>query len=402
MHRPYRLAYLVSHPIQYQAPLLRYLSASPEIDLTVYFLSNHSVLGYKDAGFGVDVQWDVDLLDGYKHVFLPCLGRQDHLSFWRPLTHGLWSRLRAGRFDALWVHGYAHQANLRAIAIARLLGMKVLLRGESHLGSGSRSKAQVWIKQRTYPWFFKAPNAFLAIGTLNTLYYRHYGVPADRIFPMPYTVDNDFFLRRSEEASPLREALRAELGFEPGRPVILYASKFQPRKRAADLLDAYIRLSPDGRQEPRPYLLFVGDGEERPLLESRVRSLGWSSVKFLGFRNQTELPRYYDLCDIFALPSEYEPWGLVVNEVMNAGKAVIVSDQVGAGPDLVKEGESGYIVRVKDVEALAGRLRSLVDDPTLCRRMGEESRRRIAAWGFEADRRGLLDALASVVKPHAA
>jgi glycosyltransferase involved in cell wall biosynthesis len=80
-------------------------------------------------------------------------------------------------------------------------------------------------------------------------------------------------------------------------------------------------------------------------------------VLFLGFRNQTELPAYYDLCDIFVLPSTFETWGLVVNEAMNAAKPVIVSDLVGAGIDLVKTGENGDIFHVRDVGGLAAKIR---------------------------------------------
>ena len=64
-------------------------------------------------------------------------------------------------------------------------------------------------------------------------------------------------------------------------------------------------------------------------------------VRFLGFRNQSEMPAFYDLCDLFVLPSHFEPWGLVINEAMNAGKPVIVSDCVGAAPDLVQTGRNG-------------------------------------------------------------
>jgi glycosyltransferase involved in cell wall biosynthesis len=101
----------------------------------------------------------------------------------------------------------------------------------------------------------------LAIGSLNRDFYLHYGVPANRIFLMPYSVDNDFFQRRCELASQTRNQLRAELKLSPERPVILYASKMTPRKRARDLLEAYVRLSPDAKTEPKPYLLFIGDGE---------------------------------------------------------------------------------------------------------------------------------------------
>ena len=397
MTRLYRLAYLVSHPIQYQAPLLRYLAGKPDIHLTVFFLSDHSVWEHHDSGFGVEFQWDVPLLDGYKHVFLAAPGKKDQPSFWRPLVYGLGRHLRENHFDSLWIHGYAHQASLRVTTVAKRLGMKVLLRGESHLRIQHPSPVKAWFKERALPRLFSCIDGFLAIGSLNQEYYLHYGVPENKIFMMPYAVDNHFFQKSADRARPRRELLRAELGLNPGHPIILFASKLQRRKRPADLLEAYARLSPNGVQEPHPYLLFVGDGETRPELEARVRRFGWSSVRFLGFINQTELSRFYDLCDIFVLPSEDEPWGLVVNEVMNAGKPVIVSDQVGAGPDLVEEGKNGFIVPVGEVSALAERLRMLTTNPDRAQEMGQESLSLISRWDFEADYHGLMQAVKSLV-----
>ena len=397
MPRPYRVAYLVSHPIQYQAPLLRKIAALPEVDLTVFFMSDLSVRGYWDPGFGIHLKWDVPLLDGYRYEFLPAVGPRDRLSFWRPLSYRLRHFLRHGRFDVLWVHGYWHNVTLRAILWAKSLGMKVLLRGESHLMSETPSPVKRQLKKAVLPGLFRLIDGFLAIGTLNREYYVHYGVPDRKIFMMPYAVDNEFFQKKVSKARIYREHLRAELGLEPGRPVILYASKLQRHKRPRDLLEAYVKLSPDGAREPRPYLLFVGDGEEWHRLEERVRGLGWRSVLFLGFKNQSELPRYYDLCDVFVLPSAKEPWGLVVNEAMNAAKPVVVSDRVGCAPDLVREGVNGFVFPVGDIAALAERLRWLTEDPELAHRMGQESLRIIDKWNFDADVKGLLEALDYIV-----
>ena len=64
MKRKFKLAYLVSHPIQYQAPLLRKISEDPEIDLTVFFCSSASVQRHFDKGFRRDIEWDTPLLGG--------------------------------------------------------------------------------------------------------------------------------------------------------------------------------------------------------------------------------------------------------------------------------------------------------------------------------------------------
>lgn len=397
MDGSYRLACLVSHPIQYQAPLFRYLAARPGIDLTVFFLSDLSVHAYRDSGFGVSVKWDVPLLDGYRHEFLPRVGSGSGLSFWRPWTFGLRARLRRGQFDALWVHGYAHRGCMAGIAAAKSLAIPVMLRGESNLLSETDDALRLGVKRIAMPPLLRTIDGLLVIGRLNREYYLHYGVEAGRIFQMPYAVNNEFFRTAAERARPNRERLRAELGLKPGRSVILFASKMQRHKRAADLLEAYVRLSPDGVAEPAAYLVFAGDGEERGSLERRARELKWDSIRFIGFRNQSELPALYDLCDVFVLPSDHEPWGLVVNEAMNAGKPVIVSDRVGAGSDLIEDGINGFVYPAGDIAALANRLRRVIENPEHRAAMGSRALEKVTRLDFGADRDGLLAALDSIV-----
>jgi glycosyltransferase involved in cell wall biosynthesis len=218
---------------------------------------------------------------------------------------------------------------------------------------------------------------------------------------MPYCVDNEYFRSRAVEASLRREELRKELDLKPDTGIILYASKFQPRKRPDDLLEAYRRMLPRFEQERAPYLLFVGEGELRPQLEKIASAQGLERVRFLGFRNQSELPALFDLCDVFVLASMAEPWGLVVNEVMNASRAVIVSDQVGCGPDLVHNGDNGFIVPAGDCDALARALYDTVGNLANARRMGEASRRIISSWSFEQDIAGLCEALDAVLSREA-
>jgi glycosyltransferase involved in cell wall biosynthesis len=169
------------------------------------------------------------------------------------------------------------------------------------------------------------------------------------------------------------------------------------RKRPIDLLNAYAELSPDGKCEPRPYLLFVGDGEQRALLENRAARLRWSSIRFLGFKNQRELPRYYDLCDVFVLTAQYEGLATVIPEVMNAAKPVVISTAVALGPDLVVNGENGFIIPPCNPHILAEKLRTLTQDVELAAAMGRKSLARVSAWNFEADEKGLLQALEATV-----
>jgi glycosyltransferase involved in cell wall biosynthesis len=396
MYRRYRLACLATHPIQYQAPLFRMLTARGDLELKVFFLSDLSVRGARDSGFGIDVKWDVPLLEGYDYEFLPSFGARDRLSFWRPLAARLFpSRARAREFDALWVHGYAHHALLMAIFLAHRNGMKVLLRGDSQLAGEPVSLVRLRLKRALIPQLFGLIDGFLAIGIRNRDYYLSYGIAPERIFVMPYAVDNVYFSGRAAAAHPARENFRASLGLAPDRPVILYASKLQAHKRPRDLLEAHARLARE--LNPAPYLVFVGDGEERSALEARAREFMSDSVRFFGFRNQSELPAFYDLADVFVLPSERDAWGLVLNEVMNAARPVIVSDRVGAAPDLVEDGVNGFVYPVGDVEALAERLARVLGSPERAAQMGRASLERVAHYTYEADAEALVAALDSLI-----
>jgi glycosyltransferase involved in cell wall biosynthesis len=237
----------------------------------------------------------------------------------------------------------------------------------------------------------------LPIGTLNAEYWRHYLGEDFPLFQMPYAVDNLYFQRRSEEARVGRAELQKELKLDPSRPVILFASKLQRRKRCGDLVEAYRNLTAEAGSGPHPYLVIVGDGEERTALEKQAES-GLEGIRFCGFRNQSELPRFFDLATVFVLPSRHEPWGLIVNEVMNAGRAVIVSDEVGCQPDLVENGVEGCVFPAGDVAGLTTALRTVLSTPETAAAMGQRGLAKIQRWGFEEDIRGLRCALAQVTR----
>lgn len=395
--RRYRLAYLVTHPIQYQAPLLRLIAEQPDIDFKAFFYSDMSVGAYVDREFGRTVEWDVPLLEGYDHEFLPAIGRRDRFDAVRPFSYGLARRLREGKFDALWIHGYARVPHLLAMATAKRLGIRVFLRDEASAISARRGPLKSAIKKAYLGWVLNRTDAALAIGDLNRRYYLDYGFPNDRIFSVPYAIDNDFFRDKAEAAARDRPKLRQELDLADDRPVILYCSKLTQRKHPDTLLEAFatVRANPASR---KPYLVFVGDGELRQALVSKAQELGVADdIRMAGFQNQTDLPKYYDLCDVFVLASSLEPWGLVINEVMNAGRAAIASPEVGSAANLIDDGANGRIVPPENTGALANALLDVLSDPQKCAEMGRRSLEIIRRWGFPEDVDGIRAALEATV-----
>lgn len=396
-HRRIRLAYVVSHPIQYQAKLLRRIASDPGIDLTVFFCSDFSLRSYKDAGFGVSVEWDVPLTEGYRSVVLPRWRDTDSPGPTRPVSRGIFRGLLRGidgePFDALWSHGYSTVNAMHAILAAKALGIPVLLRTDSWLGERPRTPAKLFVKRLFFAALRTVVDGVLAVGRRNVLYWEHYFGADFPIFLMPYAVDNEYFAERAKVAAEQRTSLQTELRLDPSRPVILYASKFVKRKNADQLLEAWLQIR--ATTTLQPYLLFVGDGEIREQVERRAAEAGYEGVMFLGFRNQSELPRFFDVSDVFVLPARHEAYGLIVNEAMAAGLPVVISDDVGCADDLVRNGENGYVYPVNDIAALRDALIATLQ-PGRADAMGERSLQIIAAWGFEEDLAALKLALRHV------
>lgn len=387
----HRLAIFVSHPIQYFTPLYRALAAEPELDLTVYYGSRRGLEPLADPGFGKAYAWDIPLLDGYRSVFLPGLF-PDRGPLTRQINLAIVNEITPSRYDAIWVHGYMGNTTRLAILTALAKGLPVLMRAESHLRVDRPSQVKKYVKSFALRGLFRRVRAFLCIGSLNKAYYQHHGVPSDRLFWCPYTVDNIFFRRYAEILAPQRRELRARWGIFDDRPVILFAGKLQSQKQPLLLLDAYKTL----RQRYRCALLMAGDGPLQQDIASEVRRGKIPDVHITGFLNQTEIPKAYAAADLLVLPSRLEPWGLVVNEAMNFSLPIVVSDRVGCGPDLVTSGVNGEVFDHDSVRSLETILEQLVSQPPRLAEFGRASLRRIEHWRLRETVKGVIEALDAV------
>ena len=394
MARKFRIAVVNSHPIQYFAPLYRYLHASGDFEVTALYCSDHSLRGGLDAGFNQPVKWDVDLLSGYKSAFLGVRAKtRTPAGFWSLVCPELVHELTPEKYDAVVVHGTQFASYVLATVIAKMRGIPVFNRCETQLRL-ARSPARRRARNVVLASLYRRLDAFLAIGSANRRYYESLGVAPSRIFVVPYTIDNERFAASARVSEEERRALRSGLGLKPDLPVILYASKLQRRKHPDTVLRAVAALQREGLA---CQALLVGSGEMYDELRRLRDELCIENVSFAGFVNQAELPKLFGLSDVFVLPAENEPWGLIVNEVMCAGLPVVVGSEVGCVEDLVRDGETGILVRAGSVDDVRDAIRKLLMDPEGRRSMGERARGLIGSWDYEACRRGLLEACDAVL-----
>jgi glycosyltransferase involved in cell wall biosynthesis len=193
------------------------------------------------------------------------------------------------------------------------------------------------------------------------------GARTDHVTVVPYGVDARFVPR------PPRADLRARYELGAG-PVALFFGGLKPRKNLPLLLDTWARVAP---RHPGARLLIAGGG---PLLESlraRVDADGLrGSVRFAGYVPETEKPEHFNLGDVFVFPSAMEGFGLAVTEAMASGLPVVASDR-GSLPELLADGEGGFLCDPGQPGLLVDRLHRLLGDAPLRAKLGAANAERV-------------------------
>lgn len=232
-------------------------------------------------------------------------------------------------------------------------------------------------------------SAFVVAGQSSLGYLKELGIAEERVFTAPNAVDALLFATLADEAKRSRLQVR-ERHFLPPR-YFLYVGRLVRSKGVFDLLDAYAQLNAELRTQVG--LVFVGDGGDRPDLMHSASRTGPGTIQFTGFVHRENLPEFYGLADVLVFPTHSDPWGLVVNEAMACGLPIIVTHVAGCAPDLMQNGENGYVIPPRDVASLAEAMSKLASDSGLRSEMGKRSRERISANSPQAWAEGVLRAM---------
>jgi glycosyltransferase involved in cell wall biosynthesis len=262
------------------------------------------------------------------------------------------------------------------ILTAKLFGKPILLSTDAiDFGSAARSVWKMMLKRKFLSFLYsKIADAVLVPSTASKQFVHSLGIPERNIFVTPYVVDNESISAAAQKTD--RTKTRAQWKIPKDALVVLFCGKFLPRKRPLDLLRAFSIAN-----MANSYLVLVGDGPLWSDLNSEVQQLGLASrVRFLGLVDYSKLPEVYASSNILIHPAENEPYGLIVNEAMVCGLPVIVSDRVGAGLDLIKNGITGFTYPCGDINALVDILRRSLSDRDGLKDMGRAAQHRMERW----------------------
>jgi glycosyltransferase involved in cell wall biosynthesis len=286
--------------------------------------------------------------------------------------------MRSRNIRAVVVLGYNDAGRLRVIEWCRRNGVPCLLFGDSNIRADALTGWKAFVKRLFLGKVVRACSGLLCCGRLGREYFLKYGARSEAIFAMPYEPDYDVI---RNVGSKTLETVRERFQLREGRRYLLFCGRLEHVKRVDLLIRAFLAVADD---RPEWDLIIAGGGSLRAQLESLAPSNLTGRLVWAGFINDHEiLSAVYTLSDVFVLPSDYEPWGVVLSEAATC-LALVASSVVGAAAELVSDHVNGRIFPKGDLNGLCDALVE-VTDPSRIDSMKAASPRILQAWRSEAD-----------------
>jgi glycosyltransferase involved in cell wall biosynthesis len=334
--RPPLLLIIETHPVQYRAPVYRRLQDLCPGSVHVVYASDFSIRGGHDPGFAQGVTWDTDLLAGYPSTVL-CSDLTQAPRGWNTLDgRGVSALIRRMRPKAILLNSLNYRYNAVAYVAALVQGIPVFIRCETQDHAFVRPWMKTQLRSAYYRLLYLGISQAFPIGKLNREHWLRHGLRPRQLRDARYCTPDPGAPLSLQERESRRHALRHKLGLRADQLLVAFFGKLIAKKDPTLLLQATTHLPPSIIR--RLSLLYVGSGELQGLLQAEaatVEARVTITTHFAGFVNQTALLDWYLTADVVVLPSRRagETWGLVVNEALQAGCSVVVSEAVGCAAD---------------------------------------------------------------------
>lgn len=342
-----------THPIQYRGPVFAELVKRCS-NLSVFYFNRqfdgsrfwfHEVGKIPDQPFG-----------------LPEENRFPNRSL-ESQQKGLWSffgevrsLLRENRPRGILIYGYFLPEHWILWLLCWWYRVPIVFIGETF----TRSGASWWrsgIKRVVQPLFFAGIERVVSIGERTAEFYRSLGMRGSRVFSANYCVDTAFFDRPMEDSKAIRTRVRTTLGISESAFVVLFVGRLFERKRPADVLELHRLCS----QEGEFHSILAGNGP----MEKQFQRERLPNFHSLGFQNQAQVRDLYHAADLLFVPSEYETWGLVVNEAFACRLPALVTETCGCAHDLVIDGKTGWVFPVGNLELASKKVQKMMHSSEL-------------------------------------
>jgi len=370
-----KLAIISSHPIQYNAPMFALLSKSNKIEPKVFYTWSQSKESLFDVDFGKTIEWDIPLLDGYEYEFVENIASDPGPHHGKGIDcPGLPAAIENWGADAILIFGWNYTAHNSAMKYFKGK-IPIYFRGDSTLIDETGGVKQL-LRRLYLKWIYRNTDYAFYVGKNNKEYFLAHGIPEDKLFFAPHAIDNNRFNDSNGDYKKEAGKVRNELNIPKEDVVVLFVGKFESKKNPLILIEAAKKIN-----DKRLHFVFVGNGDWED--EMKKQSNGMTNIHYLAFQNQSRMPVIYYMSDILALPSQGpgETWGLVVNEAMACGRAILVSTKAGCYSNLVENGKNGYVFESGNLKECISGINKMNSKKT-CEEMGKQSQKMIQKWSF--------------------
>lgn len=346
----------------YRIPLYNYISKNGDFNFKVLVLAEKE----KNREYQLakqEIKFDYQILPGW-HLFF--IGGKREVSI--HLNRGVFGALKRYSPDVIITSGYNCPAYWQAFLYCKLFKKKyVLWNGTTLLSAGSTKGVRGLLKKI----IIKKADKYIAYGGKAKEYLEYFGAEPKNIYVSTNTVDVDYFRKKTFQYREDKNFYEERNKFP--KILLLYIGQLVKRKGVEQVLKALKVL-----KDSQIGFIIVGSGPEERNLKKFCTKNKLENIFFEGFHQQEELPKYYNLADVFILPSFEEVWGLVVNEALASGLYILASKYAGVTYDLIND-ENGKIFDPYNVNGIVNCIKEIKTNLPLLR----TNRKKISDWAKE-------------------
>jgi glycosyltransferase involved in cell wall biosynthesis len=358
------------HPAPYRDPTFAALHQRGVIDIQVL-----TMFGQDDG----HPYWNLKE-PPYPNVFL---GKSLCVRDYMHLHPRILPILMKSKFDAIVVPGHNHLTSQLAILFCLATRTPLIYSADSVLFKAGTVLKDSW-RDRLLHFIAKHSAALWVPGNAARTFWGKYDVPSKQIFEGSYCLDAETLKRYADTEIVRRKQIRGSLGIGEDNFVFLFAGRMIPERGLLYLAEAFQQVA---QIFGNVFLLLIGKGDGRTSLEKFFQSKGPGNVRMLDPVPIEDISAYYTSVDAYVLPSVSETYSLALAHAAICGLPIIATDHVGAVPDYVLDGETGWIVPSSDSDKLAQAMSTLVSDLHHARSMGKNAQRlaiqRTSQWAAE-------------------
>ena len=326
-----KICIVVTHPSQFDTPVFRLGNDF----IHVVFTDNKLCSANFDPELQRNVSWETDIFAGYSYEIL-----NQKNSFFQ-----LYKILYKNKYDLILTSGYFNAHYIFSLILSCFFSKSNGLRLDSV------SYNDIGIKRLLKLVFYRVIDFFVdyyfVVGSLSKNFLIGKGILNKKIKFFGYIPNKKYFNTEGSNKSTEVSILHNKYGIPQNKKCFLCVSKHIEREAPFDTLRAFAKLS-----DSETHLIIIGDGILNTKLKILAEDLNILNISFVGYISFQLLPEFYSISSVFIHDSRDEPWGVSVQEALMSGLPVIVSDRVGAGYDLVKAEENGYVYTSGDVDDL--------------------------------------------------